>query len=118
MTNIYNLTPHAINVHTAAFAEPLVFPSLGQARLVEETHDGGESIYLDPYGDGGMTIHVPVVGIKFGRVDGLPEPVPGTVYVVSRMIVDALPARSDLVAPHDVVRDGAGRIIGCRGFSR
>lgn len=34
-------------------------------------------------------------------------------YVVSRLVAEAVPERRDLVVPHGLVRDGQGRVVGC-----
>jgi hypothetical protein len=40
-------------------------------------------------------------------------------YIVSAIVAQAVSRlRSDLLIPDDAVRDGAGRIIGCRAFAR
>ncbi|MDE2105836.1 MAG: hypothetical protein KGL39_51920 [Patescibacteria group bacterium] len=36
---------------------------------------------------------------------------------VSRLVKDRVPSRSDVVVPHDLVRDANGAVIGCRGFA-
>ena len=47
----------------------------------------------------------------------LPAPAPDTIYVVSALALNGVPAdRKDVVAPKQVVRDTNGTIIGCRGF--
>jgi hypothetical protein len=47
-----------------------------------------------------------------GDITGLPEPSPGVIYVVSRMVLDAA-RRADLVAPGTPERDAEGRIVAC-----
>ncbi len=47
----------------------------------------------------------------------LPDPIPDTIYVVSALALNGVPAdRKDVVAPKQVVRDTSGTVIGCRGF--
>lgn len=47
----------------------------------------------------------------------LPDPQPDTVYIISALALNGVPAhRTDVVAPKQVVRDSNGTIIGCRGF--
>ncbi|MEV3952785.1 hypothetical protein [Streptomyces albogriseolus] len=60
---------------------------------------------------------IPLVHIGFGEVTGPPEPEAGPRHVVSRLVAGALPDRSDLLVPHDVVRDEAGRTTGCRALA-
>ena len=61
---------------------------------------------------------VPVVGTTYGSVVDLPEPVEGTVYVVSRVLAEAVRERTDVFFPAEEVRDSDGRIVGCRSFGR
>jgi hypothetical protein len=58
----------------------------------------------------------PVYNVTFGTVYGLPEPKEGVLYIVSRMVAEALPDRHDLVFPHQLVRDSAGNIVGCQAL--
>lgn len=53
-----------------------------------------------------------------GVVTGLPEPVEGVWYIVSRIVADALPHRDDLVFPDLLVRDSEGNPIGCERLCR
>jgi len=66
---------------------------------------------------------VPIVTTEYGAVEGLPDPQPGTVYIVSLVVLQALAGkRHDVVAPNTAprgvgaVRDSQGRIIGTRSF--
>lgn len=102
-----NLTPHPVNVVDGEDRAVLTIqPEPTPARVatttsVVGTHDG-----------------VPIIETAFGEVTDLPEPQAGTLYVVARLVIQAAPDRTDLVAPGDLVRDGEGRIVGCRNFSR
>lgn len=66
----------------------------------------------------------PVQGIsctrtRFGAVEGVPPREEGTVYIVSRLVLEAAKDfRDDVYAPGELVRDPAGQVIGCRGLSR
>lgn len=55
---------------------------------------------------------------EYGEVIGLPEPVEGTIYIVSVLTAQAARGRSDVYIVDDLVRDSAGRIIGCRGLTQ
>lgn len=60
---------------------------------------------------------IPIYMTEFGELEGLPEPVEGTMYIVSSLALNAVPAhRTDVVAPGNLVRDEAGQPIGCCGF--
>lgn len=54
----------------------------------------------------------------FGKVENLPEPQEGVVYVVSALVAQAVPDREDVFIPDDTVRDEQGRIIGVRALAR
>lgn len=71
---------------------------------------------------------VPVFKTTFEDVVGLPESEEGTIFIVSRIIVDACPERQDLVTTSTIVRKDAdgnlsnhpfakGDIVGCQAFS-
>ena len=55
--------------------------------------------------------------VKYGSAD-LPPRREGVFFIVSKMVADNFPKRSDLVFPYDVVRDDEGNIIGCKSFGR
>ena len=65
-------------------------------------------------------VTVPRTHTVYGQVEGLPDPTPGVIYIVSGMIVSALASqgihRDDLLVPGMQVRDEAGRVIGCRSL--
>ena len=48
----------------------------------------------------------------------LPDPKPGTYYIVSKRLAQACPERKDLIFPHTVVRDADGHIVGYVDFYR
>jgi len=66
---------------------------------------------------GCMVPRIPVVRTVPGDVEGLPDPIPGTVFLVSRIVKAAVPDRMDCMVPDDLVRDSEGRVIGCRRLS-
>jgi hypothetical protein len=129
-----NLTPHALTVYAApvptpecnpatgdcphhplgdcpVHVPPLVIPPSGQVARVEVRKVGADEI------DG-----IPVATETTGAVIGLPEPEPGVVLIVSRLVAEAMaredPHRRDVLSPGQAVRDDAGRIIGCYGLVR
>lgn len=105
---IVNLTPHAVNL-IAADSSVALPPSGAIARCAVTRETVGQ---LEIVG-----VAVPLTRTRFGAVEGLPEPVPGTLYIVSALVAQAA-KRDDLVIPDDAVRDEAGRIIGCRALAR
>lgn len=52
----------------------------------------------------------------FGEVTGLPEYSEGVYLLVSAMVREALPLRSDLVSPGQLLRNDKGEVIGCLGL--
>ena len=52
----------------------------------------------------------------FGKVTGLPDYQEGTYLLVSTMVREALPSRSDLVSPGQLLRNEEGQVIGCLGL--
>lgn len=97
-----NLTPHEI----VLWGRPIP-PSGMVARCAVEEHLLRYIIHPETE-DG-----VPVYAVSFGAVEGLPVPIPGTYYLVSSIVAAAVRGRTDVVVPHHLVRDDAGRITGC-----
>ena len=52
------------------------------------------------------------------EVVNLPDPTPGTYYIVSKMLAQACPERKDLIFPGTVVRNESGDVVGCIDFAR
>ena len=105
MANFVNLTPHTINI-IREDGTVLAIPSSGtvarctQKETVLNVHDG-----------------VKITRQEFGEVVDLLEPKEDTVFIVSRMVASAKPARHDLVCPGPLVRGEDGQPIGCKGLS-
>jgi|688.fasta_scaffold218190_2 hypothetical protein len=100
--NIINLTPHEIVV--VGDGATKILPSGAVARVTttrQKVAQIGE---------------IPIYRSVTGAVTGLPESVDGTVYIVSAMVRLAVPSRTDIVSPGELVRDASGQPIGCRGF--
>lgn len=112
---LINLTPHTINLHTGLGVASI--PSDGEARASEETT---ETVTLgwDQFGDCGMSQDVPLSVKRYGSVTGLPDPRQHVLYIVSTLVQQACPHRTDLVSPDQVIRDAGGRVVGCRGVYR
>ena len=79
-----------------------VEPSGELARLTTKTVTIGEI-------DG-----IPMTTTEYGEVEGLPDPADDTIYIVSSLVA----GRDDVFIPNESVRDGSGRIIGCRSLGR
>lgn len=111
-TQLVNLTPHTITLVDQNNQVILTVESSAVARVSAQTTTVGT------YSVNG--IEIPRTHTVYGEVEGLPAPTPGTVYIVSGMIVSALASqgirRDDVVVPGLQVRDEQGRVIGCRSL--
>ena len=107
---IINLTPHSITVVPdggGAIVYPAPPPGVSAARVVVVSTR-----------DGDLPDGCPTVRMSRGDVQHLPDPADGVMYIVSRMVADAVPSRRDLLVPGAPVRDAHGAIIGCRALVR
>lgn len=107
MTRLVNYTPHAELTYRPDGGDVHVLPQQGNARCAEEHVPGGE-----------VAPGLPLTLMRYGEVTGLPEAQDGVVVVVSQLVVNALPERTDLVFPAGLVRDDEGTIIGFRYLAR
>ena len=103
--NIINLTPHAVDV-VRSDGSIKTYPSSGQVARLDVSRKFVR--ILD-----GAEVHRP----SLGGVTGLPEAQMDVTLIVSALVAQACPDRSDLVSPGELVRDSAGKIIGCKGFA-
>lgn len=102
---ILNYTPHTVNVFTDS-REVRSFASMGSARCTEET-------IITRNIDG-----IDISQTTLGEVEGLPDPQPNTMYIVSRLILVACrDTRNDLLVPNEIIRDVKGNIIGCKSLA-
>ena len=118
---LYNYTPH--NVIIMSEHQEILIPSSGIARCeaidiaigkIECLIGDPSECYETPYGP--LADDVPIYRTEYGAVSGLPEPKKGVGYIVSLLVAQALPERSDLFSPGELVRDDQGRPIACRGL--
>ena len=96
-----NLTPHTIN----EIVSDQSFPPSGTVARVSS-----QSVLVKTIND------IPIYKTTFGEITGLPSEDVDILYIVSGMVLDANKHRVDLLAPGELVRDGAGNPIGCKGF--
>lgn len=116
---IINLTQHAVSIAGQTW-EPTARPARvnEEVSLVAFLDTGRTRHHWDEVGSGMPLPHeVPVRTVRLGQPVDLPDPAPGVYYVVSRMVADAAPDRRDLLIPHGMVRDDAGRVIGAEGVA-
>lgn len=109
MTEICNLTPHAVNLvgddgNVIRTYEPIGLARAEQRSVVCGTLDGIE-----------------LVKTVFGKVEGLPDYQEGVFYIVSAITINAAKAEgrttADLLVVSDTVRNDQGQIIGCKRFA-
>ena len=107
-----NLTPHPIVLLDKDDQEVLTIPTTDVTRVSSQTVTVG---YFRING-----VLVPRSHTQYGEVEGLPDPTPGVIYIVSGMVVSALVQqgihRDDLLVPGMQIRDYQGRVIGCRSL--
>lgn len=101
---LINLTPHVIKIHNP---ERLLvaLDSTDEIARVEVT--------TEPQGSIGDII---IYRNTYSDVTGVPAPVDGVSYVVSAIVRLALPNRSDVLSPGDLLRSPEGQPIGCLGL--
>ncbi|MBU4387800.1 hypothetical protein KJ644_05060 [Candidatus Dependentiae bacterium] len=119
--DLVNLTPHPCVIFDDAGEEEIarIAPSGQVARVQTLAIPEREDFVIDGH-------YVPVVATSYGEVENLPVPKDGTIYIVSVLVVTAFRmkgvTRTDVLAPdtgpESVVRDGEGRIMGVRRFTR
>ena len=104
--HIINLTPHDIRV--VVDEEIWTFPPTIPAARVKTNN-----VLL------GMAGEFPIYQVVYEDVEGLPEPMEDTLYVVSAIVATAVKDRPDVVAPDTgstCVRLDSGGLYAVRGF--
>ncbi len=111
---VINATPHPLDVYDDSGTEIVLVLPRNDADPIARA---GERIKrLDNAVVAG--VEVPMHGTAYGEISGLPEQQDGVFYFVA--LPPALAAgttRTDLMVCGPAVRDGQGRMIGCKGFS-
>ena len=102
---LLNLTPHEIVIVSPSGETILRLPPSGTVARVSATT---ETL--------GTLEGIPLLRVSRGEPEGLPAPEAGVMLVVSGLVRDALPDRTDLASPGSLVRDAQGRVIGCEGL--
>ena len=107
MADIFNLTPHPITIDNGTprvTFEPMEVKELPRVHMKTTKHDQVNGILIRK--------------IKPSAIMHLPEYEDGTLYIVSAMVAQAAPHRSDLICPdtEQANRDGKGFIISVKGF--
>ena len=108
---LVNKTPHDVNVYSGSEIVA-TYPSAGQIRLKEK-------IVASRKIEDSNGVELDIVDKEYGSSE-LPKPVYMQFFIVSKIVRDAFPDRTDLLVPDtgpdSVVRDDNGQIIGIRRF--
>lgn len=104
-----NLTPHEVKIFKLNGTVPDLDVVIEANDLVARV--SCEYIKVDKKVEG-----VDMYRTVFGEVTGLPDYEEGVYLLVSAMVREALPLRSDLVSPGQLLRDNDGNVIGCLGL--
>ena len=106
MKKIINLTAHDVNIVCDNGGVKTFKPSGTVARCTQTTTKIG------------CVNGIPLTQTSFGVVVDLPQPQEDTIFIVSRLVLNACKGvRDDLIVPNDLVRDNQGNIIGCKSFA-
>lgn len=98
---IINLTPHEITLCGKKIQ------SSGVARVATTTKQ------VDQING------IPVNQVSFGQVNGLPEAQKNTIYIVSKIVAEAVKGqRNDVYIVDKTVRNEQGQIIGCEALAK
>lgn len=97
---VVNLTPHTIDL------PGISIPPIGTVARVEEILTPTRSVVPS----------IELVKREYGKVQNLPNPMPGWIIIVSALVRLAKPDRYDLASPGELIRDGSGQVIGCKNL--
>jgi len=100
-----NLTPHTLNILDREENPVMEIPPSGEVARVFVSYRKVEEIN-----------GIPIFSASYGEIVNLPEPEPGTCFIVSGMVKSAVPNRLDVFSPGELVRDENGKPIGCKGL--
>jgi hypothetical protein len=104
-SQLVNLTPHTVNLFDLeGKTQILSLQSEGLARVSTASVVVGEAQ------------GVSLVATKYGQIEGLPEPEEGKIFIVSFIVRQAAPHRTDLASPGQLIRDEKQQPIGCKGL--
>ena len=100
---IVNLTPHPVTLVSASGVETVIAPEPNPVRVASTP---GVCLDEEAAALGPVALYS---ASTWGEVEGLPEPQPGTIYVVSGVVADRCPGREDVFHPATGPADGALR---------
>jgi len=103
MTKLVNLTPHPVRL--IGLDGRVTVPPSGIVAYL--TYSNTEERIITVEG-----IQIPLRKRRVREVFNLPDPVEGTIYIVSDEVHEALPEREDLVSPTEFLPEAGGQIVG------
>ena len=119
---IINRTPHDITMMNEAKEVVWTFPKSDEPIRLESSQvvvgtvtDAGHDTSKRNASDN-VFIDFDVKQVVYDK-SNLPDYMEDTYYIVSALVANAYPERSDLLMVNDTVRDDNGRIIGCKSFA-
>jgi hypothetical protein len=118
-----NLTPHALHIYPPDTADRIEPGSVAVSKVISPSREYpparvGHTVAGAGFLHEGVLVEDVAFGANIGQVTWLPDPVPGTWYVVSLPVGLAALHRDDLLVNHEYVRDLDGSIIGSRKLAR
>lgn len=119
--HIVNLTPHPIHIYapdapdivTDEHAPIHTIPASGQVARIATTRTQAGTVPL-------AGLEIPLGEATYGAVEGIPDPRPGTLWLVSLPCATEMrwSGRDDLVVVDRLVRNAENTVVGARGFGR
>jgi hypothetical protein len=107
---LINLTPHALTIE-ALDGSTLTLPPSGTVARLRVDRQTRTPLEVDGRSVG---LSCPTLRGPVNLPD--PEQAPGTIYVVSTLVADAV-KRPDVMSPGELLRDDEGRPLRCRGLN-
>ncbi len=113
LLHLVNLSPHEVTIVTEE-SGAITFPASATTPRLE--FGCGRTTEIDVAAPGQGPVSLPlVVGERLLDLNPpLPCPSPGVGYIVSRMVAQAYPERTDLYWPDGLLRDEDGQVVGAR----
>lgn len=110
--HLVNLTPHDITIQMADSRRSFTIAPSGVVARCKTEYDTVAQVVA-----GGDSFNIRER--YFNEPQDLPDPQEGTLYIVSRIVAEAMAGvRNDLLMVDGTIRDPNGRIIGCEAFAR
>ena len=125
---LMNLTPHAVTILDEEDNVILELPGCDNPPRAKEKRERKGSVCHakfaaihteEIWNDANyVTIDIPLNKVELSEIENLPDVSLEYYYIVSRIVAEACPERTDLFIPDEIVRDENGRIIGCRALAQ